>query len=184
MPPEMMPPRTEVRSPSPKGGKKIGVRPLISSFTSKMAKRLWPHSSNSLRAHPVFWVPLGDLLTHTSPTSWSPPPMEVSPTSPRSSQHGWSTYSRQTLQHSSHYLERQPGLMTGAWLPTWNAITPWMHESDPSRVNANDSMPRSQISFNRCASVTTSCPEPTLAPGWQDLRPWTTTSSRGILMDA
>ena len=74
--------------------------------------------------------------------------------------------------------------MTGAWSPTWNAITPWTHVSEPSRVNASGSTPRSQISYNRCASAITGSPGPTPARASEDARLWTTTSSRGILMDA
>ena len=73
--------------------------------------------------------------------------------------------------------------VTGAWSPTWNAITPWTHVSEPSRANASDSMPRSQISYNKCASATTDSPEQTPARASEDARLWTTTSSRGILMD-
>ena len=51
-------------------------------------------------------------------------------------------------------------------------------------VNANDSTLRSQISYNRCASATTGSLEPTPARALEDVRLWTTTSSRGILMDA
>ena len=183
-PPETQSPTMKVRSPSRRAGRRIGVKPLISSFTSKTVRKLWHCSSSGSKAPPSFWEPLGDLLTHVSPMSLSLPPTARSPTSPRSSRRGWSTYSRQTPPPSPRYLERQPGLMTGAWSPTWNTITPWTLVSEPSRVNASDSMPRSQIFYNRCASAITGSPEPMRVPASEDARLWTTTSSRGILMDA
>ena len=183
-PPETASPTAGVRSPSQKVGRRTGVRPLISSFTSRTVKRLWRRSLNASKVPPRSWVPLGDLPTHISPMSSSLPPTVTSPSSPKSSRRGWSMYSAQIPPHSPQFLERPAGLMTGAWSPTWNAITPWTLVSEPSRVNASDSTPRSQISYNRCASVITGSLEPMPERASEDARLWTTTSSRGILMDA
>ena len=115
MPPETPSRTTAASSPSQKAGKRIGVRPLISSFTSRMVRKLWPRTSNSSKAPPRSWEPLGDLPTHISPMSSSLPPTVNSLSSPKSSRPGWSTYSAQIPLRSPQFLERPAGLMTGAW---------------------------------------------------------------------